>query len=352
VRIANTINLLIGSLAIILGGLSVLAGPSVPTGQVPDRSPLPAMMHKDSAETDNGARPNNSARVTEQKSIAGVPVLISKPRLVNPNTRLVVLYHGFGPPQNPRALAEVLRLGKMDAVLAFVNLPMVADRMPAGGKDELLRVQKEDFVNGFFFRSISGASAELPQIVNELNATYHLDSDKGIGLFGFSAGGAAALLALLESAVPVKAAVIVNAPMSVMQNVENWQRTLKRQFEWDNASRKAASRYDVERQADKIAERKILPALLIMQGDADKQLGVETARRAFETLKQRYVGRGEAERIQFEVIHGLAHNFGPGSGATGSDETSINLEIEQKTEQWFQRFLRPGPSGSLNSCHS
>jgi len=199
-------------------------------------------------------------------------------------------------------------------------------------------------VNGFFFRSISGATAELQQIVKELNATYHLDSDKGIGLFGFSAGGAAALLALLESDVPITAAVIVNAPMSVMQNVENWQRMLKRKFEWDDASRKAASRYDVELQADKIAERKILPALLIMEGDDDKQLGIEPARRAFQALKQRYVGRGEAERIQFEVIHGLAHNFGPGSGATGSAQSSIDLEIEQKTKNWFERFLCQGLS--------
>jgi predicted esterase len=336
------INLLIGSLAITLGGTSVLAGASPPMEQSPGVPTAPAMVHKENAQADDGADPNNPARVTEQKSVDGVPVLISRPGAVNPNTRLVVLYHGFGPPQNPRALAEVLRLEEMDAILAFVNLPMVADRMPTGGRDELLRVQKEDFVNGFFFRSISGATAELQQIVKELNATYHLDADKGIGLFGFSAGGAAALLALLESDVPITAAVIVNAPMSVMQNVENWQRTLKRQFEWDNASSKAASRYDVELNADKIAGRKILPALLLVQGDADKQLGIEPARRAFEALKQRYVECGEAERIQFEVIHGLAHNFGPGSGATGSDQASI--EIEQKTKHWFERFLCRDPS--------
>ena len=333
------INLLIGSLAIILGGTSVLAAANAANEQSQGGPTPPATVHKKNAEADDGAGPNSLARVTEQKSVGGVPVLISRPGVVNPNTRLVVLYHGFGPPQNPRALAQVLRLEEMDAVLAFVNLPMVADRMPAGGKDELLRLQKEDFVNGFFFRSISGAAAELQLIVKDLNSTYHLDGDKGIGLFGFSAGGAAALLALLESDVPITAAVIVNAPTSVTQNVENWQRTLKRQFEWDDASRKAASRYDVELQADKIAERKILPALLIVQGDADKQFGIGPARRAFEALKQRYVGRGEAERIQFEVIHGLAHNFGPGSGATGSAQTSIDLEIEQKTKHWFERFL-------------
>lgn len=333
------IKLLIGCLAIILGGTSVLAGASAPMEQSPGGPTLPTVVHKENTEADDGAGTNSPARVKEQKSVGGVPVLISRPEVVNPNTRLVVLYHGFGPPQNPRALAEVLRLEEMDAVLAFVNLPMVADRMPAGGKDELLRLQKEDFVNGFFFRSISGAAGELQQIVKDLNATYHLDGDKGIGLFGFSAGGAAALLTLLESDLPITAAVIVNAPTSVTQNVENWQRTLKRQFEWDDASRKAANCYDVELQADKISERKILPALLILQGDADEQFGIAPARRAFDALKQRYVGRGEAERIQFEVIHGLAHNFGPGSGATGSAQASIDLEIQQKTKHWFERFL-------------
>lgn len=333
------INLLFSSLAITLGGTSVLAGASPSMEQSPGVPTPPAIVHKESVQADDGAGLNSPARVTEQKSVGGVPVFISRPGAVNPNTRLVVLYHGFGPPQNPRALADVLRLEEMDAILAFVNLPMVADRMPAGGRDELLRVQKEDFVNGFFFRSISGATAELQQIVKGLNATYHLDADKGIGLFGFSAGGAAALLALLESDVSITAAVIVNAPMSVMQNVENWQRTLKRQFEWDDASRKAASRYDVQLKADKIAERKILPALLIVQGDADKQLGIEPARRAFEALKQRYDGRGEAGRIQFEVIHGLPHNFGPGSA-----QPSMDLEIEQKTKHWFERFLCRGLS--------
>src|SRR5262249_45918276 len=109
------INLLIGSLAFILGGASVLAGTSAPLQQSPGVPTSPATVHKDRAETDHSADPNSSLRVTEQKSIGGVPVLISRPEVVNPNTRLVVLYHGFGPPQNPPALAEVLRLEEMDA---------------------------------------------------------------------------------------------------------------------------------------------------------------------------------------------------------------------------------------------
>src|SRR6476646_6503970 len=117
-------NLLTASLAITLGGTSVSAGASATMEQSAGVPTPPAVVHKENAETDNGAGPNSSGRVTEQKSVGGVPVLISRPGVVNPNTRLVLFYHGFGPPQNPRALAEVLRLEETDAILAFVNLPM------------------------------------------------------------------------------------------------------------------------------------------------------------------------------------------------------------------------------------
>src|SRR6185437_4680701 len=101
------INLLIGSLANTLAGKSVLEGESPPMEQTPGVPTPPAMAHKN-VQADDGAGSNSPSRVTEQKSVGGIPLLISKPGMVDPNTRLVVLYHGFGPPQNPRALAEVL----------------------------------------------------------------------------------------------------------------------------------------------------------------------------------------------------------------------------------------------------
>ena len=69
-------NLVIGSLAITLGATSVLAGASPPMEQSPGVPTPPAMVLKENAEADNGADPNSSARVTEQKSVGGVPVLI------------------------------------------------------------------------------------------------------------------------------------------------------------------------------------------------------------------------------------------------------------------------------------
>ena len=171
---------------------------------------------------DEAQAPPAPARVEEQKSFHGVPVFIVRPRDLSPGTRLVLLFHGFGPPQSPQALSRALPLEKLATVLAYVNLPLIAGRLPAGGIDELKRVQEKDFVNGLFFPSINGVATELPMLVHEIAATYHLDVRGGIGLFGFSAGGAAALLALIESEVPVAAAAILNAPLSVNDNVKNW----------------------------------------------------------------------------------------------------------------------------------
>ena len=56
-------NLLTASLAITLGGTSVLAGASPPMEQSPGVPTPGAVVHKENAEADNGAGPNSSARV-------------------------------------------------------------------------------------------------------------------------------------------------------------------------------------------------------------------------------------------------------------------------------------------------
>ncbi len=287
------------------------------------------------------------ARVEEKKSFRGVPVLIVRPKVVLPGTQLVVLFHGFGPPASPRSLARALPLEKLPAVLAYVNLPLVADRLPAGGIEELKRVQEKNFVNGLFFPSIHGASAELPMIVREVAAEYHLDVGSGIGLFGFSAGGAAALLALMESDVPVAAAAILNAPLSVNDNVRNWERALHRRFQWDAAARKAADRYDVERRAGRIADRKPLPALLLMRGGADESFDAESVRRATSALQMAYRKQNEENKFAVKVFPGLGHNFGPDAKVTASAPTPVSEEIDDAVQHFFLLYLKSASQARL-----
>ena len=275
-------------------------------------------------------------RGQEELVLAGVPVLVSRPETVHPGTRLIVLYHGFGPPQNPAALARAVPLESLDAVLAYVNLPMVAGRLPSGGMDELHRIQRDDFVNGFFFRSITGARDELGPILKALAARYPVEAERGIGLFGFSAGGAAAMLALLETPVPIKAVVVVNAPMSVAQNVENWEQALRRTFVWDEHSRAAAARYNVSSRARELRTSKLRPEILILQGDADASFAPGPASEAAAALQASLVGGGQAK---CEVIPGLSHQFGESADATDEKRIAHAQTINRLATEWFARAL-------------
>lgn len=292
-----------------------------------------------SLRAETGDQAPAPVRVEEHKIFHGVPVLIVRPKELSPRMRLVVLYHGFGPPESPQALSRALPLEKLQAVLAYVNLPLMAERLPAGGIDELKRVQANDFVNGLFFPSINGAATELPMLVREITTAYHLDSHDGIGLFGFSAGGAAALLALIESDVPVVAAAILNAPLSVSDNVKNWERALKRPFQWNAASREAASRYDVEHHADQIASRRPQPALLLMSGGADESFDTQLRNGTIDALRLAYEKMGARPMFEVKVIPDLKHNFSSESKSESALRDSKNDEIEHTVEQWFERFL-------------
>jgi predicted esterase len=279
-----------------------------------------------------------SSRIVEKRSFRDIPVVIVRPKEFSPDTRLVVLYHGFGPPQSPQALAEALPLEKLPAVLAYVNLPSVAGRVAAGGIDELKRVQANDFVNGLFFPCLKDAADELPMLVHDIVSSYHLDVRDGIGLFGFSAGGAAALFVLIRSDVPVAAAAILNAPLSVEDNVKNWEHALKRRFQWDDASRAAAESYNVERHAGTITQRKPIPALLLLHGESDDSFDPASVQRTIDALRAAYRQANAEDKFAVKVLAGVGHNFGPDAGKSPETKQATD-EIDLKVENWFEKLL-------------
>ena len=266
------------------------------------------------------------ARITEHIVVGDVPMLISRPTKPNPRPRLALFYHGFGQPDSPEDLAKALPLSGANIIGAYVTLPLMAQRKPPGGEEEIQRLQLHDFVNGLYFRSIAGAVAEMPAIVRYLESTYHLDPKMGIDLFGFSAGGSAVLLALTETTLPIRSVAVLNAPLSVRQNVQSWERVLHRPFNWDDSSQQAAERFDVERHAEAIAQRRPHTAILIIQSDSDPLLGVRPAQQAYRALQSAYRPFGMADWVALEVEHSLPHNL-----------TAANEELSKMVFAWFER---------------
>jgi predicted esterase len=268
-------------------------------------------------------------RVTEQMMIGDVPILVSRPATIDARTRVVLLYHGFGAPASPRDLEKAVPLSGSNIIAAYVNMPLVADRLPAGGVDELMRIQRTDFVNGLFYRSIAGAVAEMPSIVNALGKRYQVDTTKGIGLFGFSAGGSAVLLAMIDSEIPIAAAVVVNAPFSIQQNVKSWERALKRAYQWDADSLRVAEHFDVARHADRIASRSPGVAMLVLQSASDELLDAKPSEEAVAALRAAYKAAGSHADIELRVLERGTHNF-----------SAAETEIDQRATDWLQSHLR------------
>jgi dienelactone hydrolase len=278
-----------------------------------------------------------ASRELEHVSIGNIPVVVSPPARIDNQTRVVVLFHGFGSPGNPDQLADAVPLAGTSFIGVYVAMPLIGQRMAPGGVDELRRVQTEDFVNGLYFRSIATAVDELPQIVEYVTRRYGADTAHGIGVFGFSAGGSAALLSLTRSDVPIAAVVAVNTPLSLRQNVAVWERELKRAFVWDEKSRDAAEQYDVIAHADAIARRKPTPSILLLQGDQDEYLATQPMSQTCDALKKSFVARGSA--IECDVLRGISHNFASSTSETGGQRISETTSIARVTQSWFTHKL-------------
>src|SRR5690349_19595929 len=155
-----------------------------------------------------------STRVTDDRPAVVVTTLGDTPALVRIPAKIthspILLWHGFGPPASEQALMEALPLDEVPAVKVYLGLPTFGSRAPAGGAKELARRQQQDLATLVFEPAVMGAAKELPAVVRALEEHGCLKRGQGIGLFGFSAGGAAVLYALAERDVQIAAAVTLN----------------------------------------------------------------------------------------------------------------------------------------------
>jgi pimeloyl-ACP methyl ester carboxylesterase len=143
-----------------------------------------------------------------QADLDGVPALVRIPPRVSMPP--IVLWHGFGPPDSEAALMALLPLDEVPAVKVYPGLPLFGRRAP-DDPAALAKRQSEDLATGVYEPVVMGAAHELPRVVGALRRQGCLAEGQAIGLFGFSAGGAAALYALAEREVPVATGVVLNA---------------------------------------------------------------------------------------------------------------------------------------------
>lgn len=274
--------------------------------------------------------PGDDGVLTVSTTLAGVPALLRVPARVDRPP--IILWHGFGPPANEAALMQALPLDQVAAVKVYLGLPLFGKRAPPGGTQELRRRQAEDFAMLLFKPAVVGAADELPAVVAALRQRGCLAPGQPVGLMGFSAGGAAALVALIQGKVAVSAAAIVNASTGLSASIHALERVTKQPYAWTPASRALADRTDAVRHAAQIARGDPPPALLIVQGGHDAVLGADTATALDHALRSHYRANGNGARLKLLLVPEMPHGW-------ASDRHDA-AGVDRAIGDWFDEYQR------------
>ena len=178
------------------------------------------------------------ARAIEGVTANGVPFVALPPEGTAAARALVLLWHRADPPRSDAALAAAVPLRALPAWRVYLGMPLYGRRLPAGGFDEIMRLAFQDAVTLLFQPSVGGAVAELLEALADVRARLGIDTALPVGLFGFSQGGAAALLTLSQATLPVRAAMTFGAAIdlpTVIDGVAAWHNVT---YEW-TAERRA-----------------------------------------------------------------------------------------------------------------
>jgi len=260
--------------------------------------------------------------------IAGVPAVIRIPaRTQKPP---IILWHGFGPPASEQALMEALPLDDVPAAKVYLGLPLFGKRAPTGGVDDLVRRQQEDVGLRVFEPIVVGAANELPAVVRQLEKQGYMQAGDKIGLFGFSAGGASALLSLAEHKVAIGTVILLNPSTGLSASVQAFERATRQSYEWTVRSRALAARTDAARRAVDIAKGSPLPAVLVLEGDQDDVIVHESVQEFEQVLTPFYTRADEKDRFQHLPVPGLTHN----TASPHADD-----ELGRRVADWFNRYL-------------
>ena len=257
-----------------------------------------------------------------ETQLAAVPALMRVPAKVTQPP--ILLWHGFGPPASERALMEALPLDEVPAIKIYLGLPQFGAREAPGGRENMVRHQSEDLGRLVFEPVVVGAARELPSVIAALQELQCIRAQDKVGLFGFSAGGAAALVALADGKVRVGTAVIVNASTGLTASVQAYELATRKQYIWSDYTRELAHRTDaVERAADIARDR---PALLIVHGTDDAMLPAQNAIALRDALAPFYP-QSANKRLRLELVDGLSHGWA---------DSAHGDELRREIAAWFR----------------
>lgn len=269
--------------------------------------------------------------------IAGVPFAAIPPTDGNRDAPIIVAWHGFDPPRAEAALAGALPLTGLDAWRIYLGLPMFGARAPEGGWPEVQRRGAGDPLLQLYGPVVTQAAAELQGVLSGLYEEMGLGRGP-LGLAGFSAGAAAALLATAGSRLPVRAVAVVRPIIRPSTLIAETERETGTSYAWSGPSRELAGRLDFLERVDDFAVHPMRPAVLFVNGQQDRSASVGDARELRDVLAARY---GDDARAAHRLIPDFGAALTPEPGVDPVPQSPAAVLADKVLVDWFARHLVP-----------
>ncbi|HLH25629.1 MAG TPA: prolyl oligopeptidase family serine peptidase [Chloroflexota bacterium] len=270
-------------------------------------------------------------RAIEAVTANGVPFVALPPEEPTDARGLVLLWHGADPPRSDAALAAAVPLRRLPAWRVYLGMPLYGRRAPAGGFAEVVRLAYQDAVTLVFQPSIGGAVAELPAALDDVRARLGIDAALPLGLFGFSQGGAAALLALCQHEVRFRAAVTWGAAIDLPAVVDAVGNLYGVPYDWTAERRALAERLSTTRCGPALAAS---GAAILLAFGADDPLPVREPAEQLAAAIRAAGGVAEAR-----MVPGLAHGFVEQPGQEAAPQGPEARAVDALATEWFNRYL-------------
>lgn len=241
----------------------------------------------------------------------------------------------------------------MQAWKAYLGLPLFGRRLPAGGMEEIMRRQVEDYVLQLLLPVVEQAMQELPSVFKALQTRFNISDQGGIGLFGFSASGLAALLTLVESTLPITTVVLAGVTKDLVSAVDTYERglkqyypTLKEQFpwleeryQWTEASVAAKKRLDFVARAANITQCQPMPAILFVHAVKDEAYAVSDIEKLDAAFAPYYEQVNQTKRLSMKTFEHLKHHLDLEAARNSPDMQQDITEFQRVVATWFSHHL-------------
>jgi dienelactone hydrolase len=262
---------------------------------------------------------------------SGVPFVALPPEAGQEAEGLVIAWHGGDPPRSEEALAAAVPMQEVPAWRVYLGMPLYSGRLPEGGFEEVRRRAGEDAVKLIFHPIVAGAVDELPAALDEIRAEMGIDPALPLGVFGFSQGGAAALLALARQVLPFKAAVTFGAPPDFRGLVDAVASFYNISYDWTEERRTLVEQISTAHRPRDLASSSA--AILLAAGANDPY----PVREPLEQLAHAIQAEGGSAELR--VVPDLAHAFVDEPGTAAAPQGPQAQVVDELATDWFIRHL-------------